>query len=980
MEIPRLDNTAHADILARIGELARAYTPEWSFDPEKPDIGVAAAELYAGMAEGVLKKYNKTAEKNMVEFFSRLGASRFHSEPASGYVCMRISGSETNVEGEVLPSGSELSCETSDGESVSFTTSGDVYVLNSTITDVFYEDMTTDSIYCIAENNDTDRIEDITTTGDPDRDLQKHILYFSSEELDNVTAETEGLVTFVLDGADKEREEEFSRCIAALGLYYSAEDGYVPCRDISYESGVLHFYFDKDRLPQRTEFEGIESYWFKAELNEPGAFMGSYLKTIRTATARSSIRPDAVFNDSEQLTVDSFVPYSINPLPYSSVYFVSDTALCRAGSSISLEFRVDYDAHPINDDDNEQDIDWKYIMKKSRFKKPKEYDIKIRSVVWEYFNGSGWVRLFKDNSFCGVFNGENNSCTVHMSFECPEDIAPALMPSGEVYAIRARIVSVENQFKLFGRYITPRVSSVRFSYSYSTHPESTNAVSENCMERRLHDLIKGDSFRPFIPLETNGRALYIGFTSPPGFCDVRLLFVGRSTAHINSGGGLWEYCTGKRWQTLVCSDGTEGLTKTGILLLGDNRGFAKCRRFDRDRYWIRIRFPDPAQYPKKNLDGIYLNAVKVRGIQYREPEYFFISPDDDNVCRLSESNVYEANVYVNEAGDVTAAEAERMIHEGEADAEYGDSGEILRLWVRWSELSEADDISRSYILDRERSEIIFGTSGGRLPSETETENVRIDYSISSGEKGDLPEGSELALSSVSGGLISGAYAPTELAGGLGRETLTHAVVRASEQLRTFSRGCTENDLECLVRQAERSVLRVKCLGGRSRTGEIEKGAVTIVVRLRSMEAFNDRAAELKSYIQKRSCANIRPDKLSVIAPTSVICDVTCELYTDSYEKAGKVKQAAEKAIKRYFDAENGGSEQKGWDIGSLPERAAVYADVAEVKGITSISSFYMEMFDEEGNEINDSELSDIAAKGMSIPMAGKIKVDVRVNN
>ena len=37
------------DIMREIQTRATSYTPEWHCDPQKPDIGVALAQVYAGM-------------------------------------------------------------------------------------------------------------------------------------------------------------------------------------------------------------------------------------------------------------------------------------------------------------------------------------------------------------------------------------------------------------------------------------------------------------------------------------------------------------------------------------------------------------------------------------------------------------------------------------------------------------------------------------------------------------------------------------------------------------------------------------------------------------------------------------------------------------------------------------------------------------------------------------------------------------------
>ena len=48
-------------------------------------------------------------------------------------------------------------------------------------------------------------------------------------------------------------------------------------------------------------------------------------------------------------------------------------------------------------------------MPKSAVKVERDYDITIDRVIWEYFNGSGWVRLFPGREYENLFDGEGGT-------------------------------------------------------------------------------------------------------------------------------------------------------------------------------------------------------------------------------------------------------------------------------------------------------------------------------------------------------------------------------------------------------------------------------------------------------------------------------------------------------------------------------------------------------------------------------------------
>ena len=92
MEIPKLDRRSKEDLIQQVRQLAHAYLPEWQFTDRNPDMGSVAALIFVNMMQDVAERYNRTAEKNLVEFFRRLGASQLRMEPANGYVQCTVSG------------------------------------------------------------------------------------------------------------------------------------------------------------------------------------------------------------------------------------------------------------------------------------------------------------------------------------------------------------------------------------------------------------------------------------------------------------------------------------------------------------------------------------------------------------------------------------------------------------------------------------------------------------------------------------------------------------------------------------------------------------------------------------------------------------------------------------------------------------------------------------------------------------------------
>ena len=94
------------EIMEEIRSRAAAYTPEWHFNSANPDIGTALAEIYAGIQNGLDRKFMLMPEKLKIDYFNCLNTSMRTAEAAEGYVVFELGSEDT--EGEMLPSGTLL--------------------------------------------------------------------------------------------------------------------------------------------------------------------------------------------------------------------------------------------------------------------------------------------------------------------------------------------------------------------------------------------------------------------------------------------------------------------------------------------------------------------------------------------------------------------------------------------------------------------------------------------------------------------------------------------------------------------------------------------------------------------------------------------------------------------------------------------------------------------------------------------------------
>lgn len=989
MKVPKLDIRTKNDILNEIQELAEVYTPEWNFDKKNPDMGSAIADIYAEMTADIINKYNKTAEKNMIEFFGRLGTSPLPSEPAYGYVQFEVSGNEWNVNGEYIKNGVKILTNSNENHSLNsiYTVTEPVYAVNSKIMDIYYENTYKDIIIKrFSSDDNSQQPENIFTFKDSGENLQSHVLYFSADECMNFFCKAKVEIIIETEESDKTVISRFMETIIErkqYGLYYSSNGRFCKVHSPQIKGNRITFIPQHEKLPKMLVINGIEKYWFKIVFNDISVAEKVYIKDIFTSTKAEKIKPDGVFNDIGELNPERFYPYDINPVPYSSIYFSSDSALGKSGAEITFEFKIDYIKNRINELSENEEINWKHIMKKSKIRRQKEYDVKIQSVVWEYYNGFGWVRLFKDDSYRDVFNSENDSSVVKIIFKCPNDICKVFLPSNENYAIRARLLSVENYMKYNGYYISPIISGSSFSYCYHKPEKAQYVIAENCMETRIYDRIQNDSsFKAALLRPNIGKGLYFGFSSPPEYSDIKILFVMNFIEKPKPMAIRWEYFSSDDWKELSSYDETNGLVKTGIVTLNLNKGFTSTPIFGKERYWIRARviggiIENNEIYIKK----ICINCTRVMNIENHDYEYFYIKEDDKKICHLRNGNVYKAEVMVNELSEFSEVKAEQLVNEKKAFPVYDDDGKIYQLWIKWNETNNLENSSpqeRCYYIDREKSEVIFGNGFfGKTIPKSEGENVRISYTTGGGKSGNVDAG-KLTVLDKSIGMISGITNPVRTFGGDDREKISNTIKRAAGGLRCFSRACTAFDYEYMAFEAERSIIKVKCLSNINKNGKKEFGAVTLAVLFREQENFHEISKKIRKHILSKCCGNFPVKKLFIVPPIKIKYNITALIYTEEYNMVSEIQNEIQKNIKNFFDPINGGIEHKGWEIGQIPTKIMIYNILDNALGVVRIESFYMGVCRENGDEITEIELNEIVLGGMAMPETGKLEIEIDV--
>lgn len=88
-------------------------------------------------------------------------------------------------------------------------------------------------------------------------------------------------------------------------------------------------------------------------------------------------------------------------------------------------------------------------------------------MIWEYWNGSAWVRLDAGREAESLFYRPGEELQrKQVSFRCPQDLEETFVNSHLNHWIRARILQIENLYSALPIYLSPWLEGVKLTYAY----------------------------------------------------------------------------------------------------------------------------------------------------------------------------------------------------------------------------------------------------------------------------------------------------------------------------------------------------------------------------------------------------------------------------------------------------------------------------------------------------------------------------------
>ncbi len=998
-KIPAVDNRTEEELLAQLQRRAASYVPEWRFDMREPDAAAAIASAFAGMQHGAIRNFNRLFLKYQTEFFNAVHTSMKPAAPAGGYVVFGTVND--SVEGAELKAGTLLttSAVQKNGDPVPVETRDDVYVSPVGIQAVYESFDGNDYIGCLYEGDGKREFPLFCFERD---NLQRHEFYIGHPSVFHIQSHGCLQLRF-FERNEKLAERFFVECLADPSfctVSYSAEESFVPFRECREENGVLVLEKAAAQEPwQMQEIQGVRMYWMCISVKNGSSLSDWGFRGVKISAQSGALPPDSITANGMDCSLMQYFPFGEQFSVYNEVYFASDEVFDKVGASITLSFWLDFVKIPLSGRDWGYEMDWKLIMPKKSIQVEREYDISIEEVIWEYFNGSGWVRLFPAKEYSDVFGIRKGTYRrrIRVEFKCPRDLSPAIVNGMENRYIRARILKVNNALKTQGNYISPVLTETRLAYDYPDGGvQPAFFVTVNNMEYRLFPSGQClNNMYPFFPICQTGDknpTLYIGTEKPWENGPLRLLFLVRESGEDRLPPLQWEYESGGKWRELNPADETEYFSHSGLITFSGPEAQDKRVRFGRELYWIRVRDRE-GEYVRRHdmlrpfIEGIWENGVKAWTVRSGQEEYLTMERFlPDARLQLMNGSIYSLEMWELQSGTLSRAEYAQLMEENRLWEQKDENGKAREIWVKWEEqenLFDSGPGDRHYLLDANSGILSFGDGiRGRIPAPGLINGIWVRYRIGCGGEGNVPAGAINGLDTAVG-FISRVENPRAFFGGSDRETADEAMERTAGEICHRFRAVTISDYERLAREASGTVEKASCFGGRDQNGEIKSGHVTLVLLPANFENslpfFTELKEQVMGYLRGRLPVGLAESgRFHIEKPVLVEICVSAEIWVSDFNQVFQCRAEILQKLEAFLHPVTGNFNGKGWPIGRLPNRSQIDTILKSVPEVLRQRDLIITGFVCRGGENIEIGLEEAGKFFYALPMSGQHRIKIHV--
>lgn len=985
MKLPIIDHRDKKEIYNQIIHMAKEYVPEWNPTDNEDDVGVILAKIFSEMFEETIQRFNKMPYKNYIYFLNLLGATMQPASSSHGYVTVELTDMVDT--GVYMKKGTHLYGLSKAGKRVLFETREDMSAVYNRI----------EEIYCKSGNKNRIIKQELPCKLFDfyrSENLQKRRMVFAQKDVLLVGAKAK-VTLFIFHQEKFYLEAKLAKNLADNSFVkweYLTQDGWKEIREVTCNGNRVKFQVE-EAIPLVT-YEEIENRWISCTVLDTQAFEEITFTDLKLISQKETLLPDALYYNDIEMTKTNFLPFSESFSVYDDFYINSEEVFSKRGAFITIHMIVETNQYVEEEEIQVQPINakWKSILSQKEFVKPKKEAIELERVIWEYWNGIGWMRLFEDSSYEDIFMTKEKT-TVNLSFYCPNDIDYTYIGASYGLWIRARVQKVKNAFVVDSFYQYPRIERLNLTYEYK---EQKGTVEHIFVEKELETTyipyVKQKEITLYKKEEVSYPECYFSMAHPIPIGSIKLYFQKEGGENLRMPSLKWQYF-GKangvcKWIDLKVLDETKQFGKSGIVTFFSKGNFERCQLFGKESYWLRLINHD-RQYEKEDaplafLNGIYFNTVKIVQQETMEVEYFTVLPQErKKVVELAATDILQAEVWVDEVGTMLADDKYQLEEVDDTiEIEREEDGTILHYWVKWEAISNiklASTEDRVYMLEKHTGKFVFGDGiCGKLPCSGQATTIRVKYSVSMGEQGNFGIG-EINEFSDSIPFVSRVYNVEAISGGCNSETIEGAIERCTKMVKHQNRAVSKDDYENIVKQIDRNIVKTKVLSNRNKEGNIQNGCITLVVLPKylnhSGNYFDTIKDNIMTQLQKKLPVVIGGQVTIVQVRYIEIC-VSVKVFVANYEDYMEVSNQVQKKLDNYLNPMTGDFSGNGFEIGKLPTKTQIYNYIRTVNKIKKIESLTIDCYIRTKEEREEMDYEKVLELEDVVPLSGIHQVEI----
>lgn len=588
-----LDRRTFQELEEEMKQLAGAYTPQWRYEMDHPDMGSVVAAIFGEQSAENIRRYNELPERYEEELVNMVALKPRQAQPAEAVVVIKTV--PEGIREADIPKGSRFFGQSAEKEApVVFENIHDLHVTNARITEILGISGARGQMREYGALHDAVFPMDLFDTkgGVYENELRIFHSYLFSEE-------GRELVLDIGDETAAEKLCDHTYC----GMFWQMEEG---LREIFPKKKGTKVY-----LPGA---EGAKELVIRGRQTVRETL---FLPRLSFSTDTYRGAPEFISDGARELKGEELAVFGEDISLYGQCYIGFRKELIHSKVKVRIEAELSY-----------KEREFYHVL-------PKEDELKmikrapdpvfegetahvyVTQTDFSYYNGKGFRNL-DCHVDSGIFSGEQTKEKFVLEFQCPEDMEMLELGGFKGYALKLQVAGADHCYMRPAVHHCPVLKKLQIFYTFEG-----SILPEKVVGRRGHteqDLTSYVAERCMLPALTafpySGECVYFGFQRKPEGGPVSLYLVLPNQVNHQKRELTFSYSGEDGFVPLRVMDSTKNLTVSGIFAFFPPEDMCETEVEGKRAYWFRIEASGEEELSGVKIQNIYVNGVRVRNTDH----------------------------------------------------------------------------------------------------------------------------------------------------------------------------------------------------------------------------------------------------------------------------------------------------------------------------------------------------------------------------